>query len=43
MIEVDEVIQGDIFANKTLDQKAFMVTRKEHPLDQMIVFTVHEC
>ena len=43
VLEVDEVITSADFHSRTLEQKAFMVTRKEHPLDQMIVFSVHEC
>ena len=43
ILDVDSVVYDSAFQDKTAEQKAFMITRKEHPLDQMIVFTVHEC
>ena len=31
------------FTTRTEEQRAFVITPKEHPLDNIQVFSIHEC
>ena len=41
--DIDEIVLAAGFKKKTLDEKVFVVTQKEHPVDNMIVWSIHEC
>ena len=41
--DIEDIILASEFLDRTPEQRAFMITQKEHPLDNMIVFAVHEC
>lgn len=41
--DIDAIVLAAGFKKKSLDEKAFIVTQKEHPMDNIIVWSIHEC
>ena len=41
--DIDRVVLAAGFKGKTIEEKMFIVTQKEHPIDNMVVWSVHEC
>ena len=41
--DIDTVVLAAGFKEKSIEEKMFIVTQKEHPIDNMVVWSVHEC
>ena len=41
--DIDSIVSAAGFKQKSPEEKAFIVTQKEHPIDNMIVWSIHEC